>query len=43
MSFTDAELNRGHAEAITTPTDSAHDSTAGIDGAIIRIHPGRTI
>jgi pyridoxamine 5'-phosphate oxidase family protein len=34
---------RGHAEAITAPTDSAYESTAGVDGAIIRIHPRRII
>lgn len=34
---------RGYAEAITTPTDSAYDSAAGMDGAIIRVHPRRII
>ncbi|WP_433683937.1 PPOX class F420-dependent oxidoreductase [Nocardia sp. CA-119907] len=35
---------RGHAEAITEPTDSAYaDFTGGFDGAIIRIHPERLI
>lgn len=34
---------RGHAEAITSPADSAYGAAAGIDGAIIRIHPRRII
>jgi len=36
---------RGHAEAITEPTDSAWGTGAppGFDGAIIRIHPRRII
>ncbi|HUN32275.1 MAG TPA: PPOX class F420-dependent oxidoreductase [Trebonia sp.] len=35
---------RGHGEAITTPADSAYGSApAGVDGAIIRIHPDRII
>jgi pyridoxamine 5'-phosphate oxidase family protein len=36
---------RGYGEAITTPADSAYGtpSPAGIDGAIIRVHPTRVI
>jgi pyridoxamine 5'-phosphate oxidase family protein len=34
---------RGYAEAITAPTGSQHDSGAGTDAAIIRIHPRRII
>jgi pyridoxamine 5'-phosphate oxidase family protein len=36
---------RGHGEAIATPADSAYESPspAGVDGAIIRIHPARVI
>jgi pyridoxamine 5'-phosphate oxidase family protein len=34
---------RGHGEAIATPTDSAYGNLAGVDGAVIRIHPTRII
>lgn len=34
---------RGHAEAIESPTDAAYGPATGIDGAVIRIHPGRII
>ncbi|MFF0632197.1 PPOX class F420-dependent oxidoreductase [Nocardia sp. NPDC004151] len=35
---------RGHAEALTTPTDSVYvDPSSGFDGAIIRIHPHRVL
>lgn len=34
---------RGHGEAIAAPADSAYGPAAGIDGAIIRIHPRRII
>jgi pyridoxamine 5'-phosphate oxidase family protein len=34
---------RGHAEAIETPTDATYGPATGIDGAVIRIHPGRII
>jgi pyridoxamine 5'-phosphate oxidase family protein len=34
---------RGHAEAVTSPDDSTYDTSTGIDGAVIRIHPSRII
>jgi pyridoxamine 5'-phosphate oxidase family protein len=35
---------RGRGEAIATPADSAYGSSpAGVDGAVIRIHPTRII
>jgi pyridoxamine 5'-phosphate oxidase family protein len=34
---------RGHAEAITHPTDAPAGYGGGIDGAIIRVHPERII